>query len=211
MRYCLFALLLLSITSAAYVYGDIYSAEGMQKLDGAVIKIKGDGFSYYMVAEKTNYSVQLPDGRYDITAEYYNDDGNLLYSTSENLYLSGENTKLDLVLGRPAQDNLLLIVAFGIVVIGVMLFYLIRNVQKAPLKWESKAEEETPPKPKELDEEAKKILDMLTANEGRMTQKELKETLNYSDSKISLILAELEHEGRIKRFKRGRGNIIKKI
>jgi len=211
MRYCLFALLLLSITSAAYVYGDVYSAEGMQKLDGAVIKIKGDGFSYYMVAEKTNYSVQLPDGRYDITAEYYGENGNLLYSASENLYLSGEDTKLDLVLTKPAQDNLLIFGLFGVVVVGIILFALWRDARRAPLKWESKAKEEAPPKPKELDEEAKKVLETIGANEGRMTQKELKETLNYSDSKISLILAELEHEGRIKRFKRGRGNIIKKI
>jgi len=208
MRYCLIALFLLSLAHGAYIYGDIYSAEGMEKLEGAVIKIKGDGFSYYMVAEKANYSLQLPDGRYDITAEYYGEDGELLYSTSDNLYLSSNDAQLDLVLSSPAQDNLLILLLFGIILLGIILFAVSRYVLKAPLKEEHRPEQ---PKKKELDEDSKKILKALDSFEGRATQKELKETLNYSDSKMSLVLAELEHEGRIKRFKRGRGNIIKKV
>ena len=206
MRYCFLALFLLSMAHGAYISGDIYTADGMQKLEDAVIKIKGDGFSYYLVSEKSNYSIQLPDGRYEITAEYYGDEGELLYTASENLYLSGEDAKLDLVLIHPASDNLLIFAVFGVIVMGVILFWVGRRVSKAPMKpGHAKSEK------KELDEEAKKVLQVLDSSEGRMTQKELKETLNYSDSKISLILAELEHEGHIKRFKRGRGNIIKKV
>ncbi len=204
MRHCLFVLLLLTIAHSAYIYGDIYTAEGMQKLDGTAIKIKGEGFSYYFVSEKSSYSVQLPDGRYDITAEYYDDEGELVYSTSENLYLGGEDTQLDLVLKRN-EDNILVFVFLGIVIVGVVIIFLTRKTGDA----ETVAEE--PKKPRELDEEAKKVLQTIEAHEGRITQKELKEVLNYSDSKISLILAELEHEERIKRFKRGRGNIIKKV
>ncbi len=209
MRYCFFALFLLSILSiahSAYIYGDIYTADGMQKLEGAVIKIKGDGFSYYLVSEKSNYSVQLPDGRYEIIAEYYGEEGELLYSASENLYLSGDDVRLDLVLTSPASNNILLFAVFGVIVMGIILLWIGKHVSKAPMK-----KEHAKPEKKELDKDAKKILEVLAVNEGRMTQKELKETLNYSDSKISLILAELEHEGAIKRFKRGRGNIIKRI
>jgi len=204
MRYCLIALFLLSMAHGAYIYGDIYTAEGMQKLEGAVIKIKGDGFSYYLVSEKSNYSVQLPDGRYDITAEYYDENGNLLYSASENLYLGGEDSKLDLVLTQ-TSDNLLIYLLLAIIVLGIILFLVSGHVSKAPVKAEHQ------PEKKELDEEAKNVLKALDSYEGRATQKELKEALNYSDSKISLILAELEHEGMVKRFKRGRGNIIKKM
>ena len=198
MRYWVFAVLLLSTVHAAYIYGDIYSSEDMQKLNNTVIKIKGEAFSYYFVAEKSNYSVQLPDGRYDITAEHYSD-GELVYRTSENLYLSGENVRLDLVLGRPAE-NLMLLIAGGLVVLAVIVFGMAKRIEKAPLR------EEVPKGP---DKDSEKVLEVLAANENRMTQKELKQVLNYSDSKISLVLSELEHEGFIKRFKRGRGNIIK--
>ncbi len=93
---------------------------------------------------------------------------------------------------------------------GTIVFAIGRNTQKAPLKWESRTEEPVLPKTKEPDKDAKIVLELLASHEDIITQKELKEALNYSDSKMSLILAELEHEGLIKQFKRGRGNIIKR-
>ena len=63
----------------------------------------------------------------------------------------------------------------------------------------------------ELDSDAKKVLSALDSSEGRSTQKELRESLNFSDAKMSLILSELESSGYIKRFKRGRGNVIRKL
>lgn len=66
------------------------------------------------------------------------------------------------------------------------------------------------PQGKELDEEAEKVLKAIEGFEVRVSQKELRQALNYSDAKLSLILTELEHTGKIKKFKRGRGNIIRK-
>ncbi len=44
---------------------------------------------------------------------------------------------------------------------------------------------------------------------GRIYQKELrKEMMHLSESKISLILTELEHKGKIEKIKKGRGNAI---
>src|SRR3989344_4249785 len=44
---------------------------------------------------------------------------------------------------------------------------------------------------------------------GRMTQKELREKMpQYGEAKISLIVAELEAEGKIKKFRKGRGNVL---
>ncbi|MEM4268133.1 MAG: hypothetical protein QXK37_04870 [Candidatus Woesearchaeota archaeon] len=42
----------------------------------------------------------------------------------------------------------------------------------------------------------------------RITQKELRKQLPFSEAKVSLILTELEANGKIKKIKRGRGNII---
>ena len=44
---------------------------------------------------------------------------------------------------------------------------------------------------------------------GRLTQKELREKMpEYGEAKISLMVAELEEMGLVKKFKKGRGNII---
>ncbi|MBU1112080.1 MAG: hypothetical protein ABIG93_02835 [archaeon] len=55
----------------------------------------------------------------------------------------------------------------------------------------------------------KRALDVIKTNDGRITQKELrKEMMDISESKVSLIITELEHKGKIEKVKRGRGNII---
>ena len=63
---------------------------------------------------------------------------------------------------------------------------------------------ERPSTQKELGE----VLGIIKNYGGRITQKELREKLSHSEAKVSLIVAELEHLGKIKKFKKGRGNII---
>lgn len=64
------------------------------------------------------------------------------------------------------------------------------------------------PQEAELDEEAREALKKIRENEGRITQKELRKQLPYSEAKASLIVSELEARGLVKKFKKGRGNII---
>lgn len=52
-----------------------------------------------------------------------------------------------------------------------------------------------------------KILNLIKENE-RMTQKDIRKSIPYSEAKISLILTQLENERKIKKIKKGRGNII---
>ncbi len=52
-------------------------------------------------------------------------------------------------------------------------------------------------------------LEIIRKHEGRITQKELrKEMLYLSEAKVSLIVTELEHKGKIEKVKKGRGNVI---
>ncbi len=52
-------------------------------------------------------------------------------------------------------------------------------------------------------------LDIIHKHEGRISQKELRREMNYlSEAKVSLIVAELEHRGKIEKIKKGRGNLI---
>lgn len=52
------------------------------------------------------------------------------------------------------------------------------------------------------------ILDVIRGNKGRITQKDLRSKLDYSEVKVSLLLSELEKRGLIKKLKNGRENIV---
>jgi uncharacterized membrane protein len=71
-------------------------------------------------------------------------------------------------------------------------------------------ESETPvikknyPLPADLEE----IMDIIRGQGGRITQKDLRSKLKYSEGKVSLMLADLERRELIEKFKRGRGNVV---
>jgi uncharacterized membrane protein len=54
------------------------------------------------------------------------------------------------------------------------------------------------------------IMNILDEEGGRATQKELRKHIPASEAKISMMLTELEHQGKIERIKSGRANIIVK-
>ncbi len=54
-----------------------------------------------------------------------------------------------------------------------------------------------------------KAIDIIKKHDGRITQKQLRrEMLHLSETKVSLILTELEYRGKIEKVKKGRGNVI---
>ena len=61
-----------------------------------------------------------------------------------------------------------------------------------------------PPLPGDLHE----VLGVIRGHKGRITQKDLRSRLEYSEVKVSLILSELEKRGLIKKLKNGRENIV---
>ena len=60
------------------------------------------------------------------------------------------------------------------------------------------------PLPADLQE----VMDIIRGQGGRITQKNLRSRLKYSEGKVSLMLADLERRELIEKFKRGRGNIV---
>ncbi|MBR9690675.1 winged helix-turn-helix transcriptional regulator, partial [Candidatus Woesearchaeota archaeon] len=61
---------------------------------------------------------------------------------------------------------------------------------------------------KKEDKDLEKIILIIKKHGKRITQKELRKEIPLSEAKISLMISELEDEGKIKRIKKGRGNII---
>ena len=203
-----FLLLFVSFCSAAYVYGDMYTHD-LEKLNETTIRIEGR-FSYQLVTEKANYSIFLPEGEYTISASSFDEDGNLALYAEERIKVGEQNQQMDLVL-QPVNeyDNTLL---YAGLLLLIVIIFLWTNSKFHPKKVPEPEKKKMPVRKKiELDEDAKKVLQVLDSFEKRATQKELRTALNFSDTKLSLILTELEHLGHIKKFKRGRANIVKRL
>jgi uncharacterized membrane protein len=66
----------------------------------------------------------------------------------------------------------------------------------------------TPKKPLPLPADLQEIMDIIRGQGGRITQKELRSRLKYSEGKVSLMLTDLERRGVVEKFKRGRGNVV---
>ena len=60
-----------------------------------------------------------------------------------------------------------------------------------------------------LPDDLKELLELIRNNGNRITQRELRKKSPYSESKVSLMLSDLEERGLIEKFKKGRGNIIR--
>lgn len=56
--------------------------------------------------------------------------------------------------------------------------------------------------------ELEEIIDIIRSQGGRITQKDLRKRIKYSEAKVSLMLFELEKREIIQKFKKGRGNVI---
>lgn len=116
-----------------------------------------------------------------------------------------------------ANNDLLYIVAGAIAIIGIV-FVIFRRRQVADKITKQNTEPETPSSGSKTqdsemgylpDKEARNVLKILKENEGRMYQKELREILNWSEAKMSITITELETAGLVKRFKKGRDNMLK--
>jgi uncharacterized membrane protein len=203
-------MILVTFAHSVYVSGNIYEKGTMNKLNNTVVTVKSGSYSYRQVFATNNYSFNLPEGQYQLLAERYNDDGTISHSFNESVSLTGSSVRIDFVLAHSnansknneKNNDFPAAFIFTIVMVIVAALYVLFVNKKPEQRPQTK-------KPEELDAEAKGVLDAIKNNDGRITQKELRELLNYSDAKMSLILAELEHYGMIKKFKRGRGNILK--
>ena len=89
------------------------------------------------------------------------------------------------------------------------------SVKKSHATAKKRQKTTRPANPKEekkliiLTADQKQAIGILRSSGGVATQKEVRRAMPYSESNVSLVLTELEEVGLVKRFKRGRGNIIK--
>jgi len=215
----------------ATVHGTIYDLWTFTPLENVVITVySGSTLSMQTVALNGTYSLSLLPDNYTIIAKHYN--GNTLtYDDEENITLhENENLALDLIMFPTFEENalpenyeyilpelgeaearsmLLALVAISVIVIaGAAVFYYAKIYPKKKLVGAKKVEGPPPVKVVGLPDDLKEVMDVIRASGGRINQVELRQKLPYSEAKVSLMIADLEDRGLVRKIKKGRGNII---
>ena len=193
---------LLQPVNAAVIYGKLYRWDTLDLLKNVVVTIK-DHTIQRMISKNGSYMFDVQPGRYTIIAEHGD-----LYAVENVTVTNGEN-RFDIILfprlnfSEPPQMPVieekkseppyyLVAILICLAILGVLYY---------AKKRENKIEEELPP-------DLLEVVEILKKEGGRITQKELRKKLGYSEAKMSLIIADLERRGIIEKVKKGRGNII---
>ncbi|MBP1910378.1 putative membrane protein [Methanolobus bombayensis] len=59
-----------------------------------------------------------------------------------------------------------------------------------------------------LPDDLREVVSIIAENDGRITQKDLRTKVKHSEAKVSLMISDLESRGIVRKFKKGRGNVI---
>jgi uncharacterized membrane protein len=213
MRILLILLLSLPLAYAAQIYGTLYSWDAFEPLNDVVVEINTTP-EQVIVSRDGSYSFSVPDGSYLLRARYY--ENNLLKLEAEEVIEVPQNGsyRIDLILFPTLEEEFLfdeidvsileeeergssLFIIIAVFLISAIFagYILLKKKEK---------EEESEPLPEDLAQ----VLEIIKKEGGRMKQSELRKRLGCSEAKLSLMLADLEHRGKIKKIKKGRGNIV---
>lgn len=230
--------ILISLSQAATIYGNIYGPDlellkySIVEINSSpkqnIVAINGN---YSFDVPEGIYEITVIHKSKEITlisqeTINVNSEGKFIYDLilfdTENV----ENITFDEqeVIDKTADDSLrvpviYLYVALGIfILIFILIVYLIRKKQKTKIIVRKKTKViikkiKTKERKKEKIEEVShdEILNKIYSiikKEKRITQKEIRKQIGMSEAKISLVIADLESRGLIKKIKAGRGNII---
>ncbi len=219
--------LIFPLASAATLKGSVYSAN-LDLESNVLLEINTEPQQKFL-AKDGNYQFDLLPGTYTLTATKdsttiteevtITKDGTFLY----DLFLLPDftddaETDEDL-LEEPttSQNQTWRYWVAGIIILLLLWRFLNMRRKFGPLRKFRQHHKEEQKKTIEQHKEdinnepgyVEKTIDIIKKHDGRISQKALrKELLHLSEAKVSLILTELEHKGKIEKVKKGRGNVI---
>ena len=226
-------LLLSSLVSAATLKGSIYNSN-LELEKNVVVEIDTKPLQKYL-SKDGEYSFELPPGKYTLTAEssQYIVNENVEIASSEGEFVFdifllpdlGEEDELwqdteqnlEVDPQKQGNDNTISYILAGLIVLFAVYRIIKARKKYGPLgKFRKRIKEESSKTLQQHKEELEKepgyvdkALEIIRKHDGRISQKELrKEMLYLSEAKISLIVTELEHKGKVEKIKKGRGNVI---
>ena len=215
---------------ASTINGNIYN-ENLEIEKDVLVSINTVPEQQYL-SKEGSYVLFLPKGSYVLTARKgsvkvteeiniindgeYRMDIFLIPDLSEEEEL-WEETNEELVDDDLVEGNNYLI--FGI--IFLIIIFLLWGLNKKYKFWNKISKKKVEikkigenPEKEEISTESEpaylnETIEIIKKHEGRIHQKDLRrEMMHLSEAKISLILTELEHKGRIEKIKKGRGNVV---
>jgi uncharacterized membrane protein len=223
-----FMILLSSLASAAQIQGQVYDLE-LNVLNN--VKVEVDTVPrQILVVKDGSYAFDLDPGNYEITATYLPDDLKItehvtikdqgMYNLDLILFpnldpeteILDEISDIDLTETFVEEDvNTLARLVTAIVLIGLVVAVVILWVKfkkkTEEIKKDVKKQVAKVSKPS-VPDDLKELVAFIKHEGGRTTQKDIRKHIPLSEAKISLMIAELEDKGIIKKIKKGRGNII---
>ncbi len=212
---------------AATMHGTIYEWSDFDKpLKNAIIEVNSTP-AQYVVATAGIYSFNLSRGSYLIRAKYYRNnvleymdeevilidrEGDfvhdiLLFPSTDSEYEFLGDINLTGDIGNDDPQNNYLIFILIILFSAFMIFYWFKNKKSKKIteKPEAQLRESSA---ESIPEDLCGLYNTILAMGGRVTQKELRKKMAYSEAKVSLMLDDLEDRGLIKKIRKGRSNII---
>lgn len=222
--FVIFIILFSSNIFAATIKGTLYDLE-LNKLEDVIVQLNSTPLQT-QISKNGIYSFDISKGKYTIIAkkedsEIYakerftiKEEGTYVFdlilfpSLEEEEFLLNE-TNEDYEEENSIKNNYLLFILFFIII----LYFIIKKIEqknKQNISHNSPTTNNQQPTTPQIDDLAKQILDFVSKEQGRVTQKEIREQFPLSEAKISLIITELEEKGFVKKIKKGRGNIIVK-
>jgi uncharacterized membrane protein len=173
-----------------------------------------------IVAKEGSYSFSVPNGEYILTATQQNN-GIIAASARENISVVDDGAfTVDLIL-FPALDEEEKLLEEPIVDVNIdepnatpmfigfiLLILLILIAFYLKSKKTEKKEKAVVIVPQVEEDDVAKVISIIKKEGGRCTQKDIRKQMPLSEGKISLIITQLESEDKIKKIKKGRGNII---
>jgi len=210
----LMLLLLIPVAFSATIYGTIYDLS-LNKADNVKVEVNTEPRQFY-VSKNGSYAFNVPIGNYNVKAEQHI--GNLLVSSvTENITIKDNWVYvLDLILFPKIEEELendieviqiperrfdFLPVIILLLSVAFLIYFFKR---KKAVKKEVEKEYKDIKAESDLDE----VIRIIKEEGGRATQKDIRKKIPLSEAKISPMIAQLESEGKIRKIKKGRGNII---
>jgi uncharacterized membrane protein len=214
MRWLIF-LLVLPMVQGAVINGGVYDIS-LEPVPDSILLVNTTP-EQILVLEDGTYSLELKEGNYRLEARLYEDIYLTMRDVQEIKVVNGRDYNIDMILLPVFDINQTIYgddidlgeipdfrlregvdYSFVIIVLIIMAVVLLLFLRK--------------PKKKKLDiipNDLDEILRLIKEEGGRINQKELRNRLPYSEAKVSLMVSDLEERGKVKRFKKGRGNIIR--
>jgi len=211
----LLIVLLVNPVNAATIKGTVYN-EDLSIQKNSIVEINTSP-SQKIIAREGTYSFEVAIGEYTLKAKYLKN--NEIFSSFEEKISIKDNGiyNLDLILfpipTEPISENevitdnsqnnkkTIFIAFILLILLGATIFLIFKNKS---LKDKSKKIEKT----EDLEDDLKKVINIIKSHGNRTTQKEIRKELGLSEAKTSLMIADLESQNKIRKIKKGRGNII---